>query len=117
QQILTLGVNEVEVVDVKDDDTIIKSIKKDPAHDEEEALKDIYRRLRPGDPPTVANARGLLRRLFFDSKNYDLGRVGRDKLNQKLGIDVDLAERTLTKEDFIGATKYLINLSKGEGTL
>ncbi len=67
----------------KNDDTIIKSIKKDPAHDEEEALKDIYRRLRPGDPPTVANARGLLRRLFFDPKKYDLGRVGRYKINQK----------------------------------
>jgi DNA-directed RNA polymerase subunit beta len=117
QQILTLGINEVEVVDVKDDDTIIKSIKKDPAHDEEEALKDIYRRLRPGDPPTVANARGLLKRLFFDPKKYDLGRVGRYKINQKLGLDVELAERTLTKEDFIGAMKYLITLRKGEGIL
>jgi DNA-directed RNA polymerase subunit beta len=107
----------VSVVDTKDDDTIIKSIKKDPAHDEEEALKDIYRRLRPGDPPTVANARGLLKRLFFDPKKYDLGRVGRYKINQKLGIEVDLAERTLTKEDFIGAMKYLITLRKGEGIL
>jgi DNA-directed RNA polymerase subunit beta len=117
QQILTLGIAEVDVVDAKDDDTIIKSIKKDPAHDEEEALKDIYRRLRPGDPPTVANARGLLKRLFFDPKKYDLGRVGRYKINQKLGIEVDLAERTLTKEDFIGAMKYLITLRKGEGIL
>jgi DNA-directed RNA polymerase subunit beta len=117
QQILSLGVTEVEVVETKDDDTIIKSLKKDPAHDEEEALKDIYRRLRPGDPPTVANARGLLRRLFFDPKKYDLGRVGRYKINQKLGIEVDLAERTLTKEDFIGAMKYLVTLRKGEGLL
>jgi DNA-directed RNA polymerase subunit beta len=117
QQILSLGISEVDVVDTKDDDTIIKSIKKDPAHDEEEALKDIYRRLRPGDPPTVANARGLLRRLFFDPKKYDLGRVGRYKINQKLGIEVDLAERTLTKDDFIGAMKYLITLRKGEGIL
>jgi DNA-directed RNA polymerase subunit beta len=117
QQILSLGITEVNVVDTKDDDTIIKSIKKDPAHDEEETLKDIYRRLRPGDPPTVANARGLLRRLFFDPKKYDLGRVGRYKINQKLGIEVDLAERTLTKEDFIGAMKYLITLRKGEGIL
>jgi DNA-directed RNA polymerase subunit beta len=117
QQVLTLGIKEVEVVDAKDDDTIIKSIKKDPAHDEDEALKDIYRRLRPGDPPTVANARGLLKRLFFDPKKYDLGRVGRYKINQKLGIEVDLGERTLTKEDFIGAMKYLITLRKGEGIL
>src|SRR6201981_1434495 len=117
QQILTLGINEVSVVDTKDDDTIIKSIKKDPAHDEEEALKDIYRRLRPGDPPTVANARGLLRRLFFDPKKYDLGRVGRYKINQKLGINVDSSERILTDKDFIAAIKYLINLRRGEGTL
>ena len=68
RQVLGLGVKEVQVVDTKLDDTIIKALKKDPAHDEEEALKDIYRRLRPGDPPTVPNARGLLKRLFFDPK-------------------------------------------------
>jgi DNA-directed RNA polymerase subunit beta len=117
QQVLSLGITEVDVVDTKDDDTIIKSIKKDPAHDEEEALRDIYRRLRPGDPPTVPNARGLLRRLFFDPKKYDLGRVGRYKINQKLSIEVDLTERTLTTQDFIGAMKYLVNLRKGEGLL
>ncbi|HEY4815292.1 MAG TPA: DNA-directed RNA polymerase subunit beta [Chthoniobacterales bacterium] len=117
QQVLSLGITEVDVVDTKDDDTIIKSIKKDPAHDEEEALRDIYRRLRPGDPPTIPNARGLLRRLFFDPKKYDLGRVGRYKINQKLSIEVDLTERTLTTQDFIGAMKYLVNLRKGEGLL
>ena len=117
QQVLSLGITEVDVVDTKDDDTIIKSIKKDPAHDEEEALRDIYRRLRPGDPPTIPNARGLLRRLFFDPKKYDLGRVGRYKINQKLSIEVDLIERTLTTQDFIGAMKYLVNLRKGEGLL
>src|SRR5271154_2463778 len=117
QQILTLGITEVSVVDTKDDDTIIKSIKKDPAHDEEEALKDIYRRLRPGDPPTVANARGLLKRLFFDAKKYDLGRVGRYKINQKLGIEVGLGERIMTNADFIAATKYLVRLLHSEGIL
>jgi len=117
KQILQLNVNKVKVVDTKDDDTIIKSLKKDPAHDEEEALKDIYRRLRPGDPPTVANARGLLKRLFFDPKKYDLGRVGRYKINQKLGTEVDLGERVMTKEDFIVAMKYLTGLRRGEGTL
>jgi DNA-directed RNA polymerase subunit beta len=117
RQILALGISSVKVVDTKDDDTVIKSLKKDPAHDEDEALKDIYRRLRPGDPPTVANARGLLKRLFFDPKKYDLGRVGRYKINQKLGINVGLDQRVMTNEDFISATKYLINLLKGEGTL
>src|SRR5476651_1871185 len=98
RQILTLGVKDVQVVDTKADDTVIKALKKDPAHDEEEALKDIYRRLRPGDPPTVPNARGLLKRLFFDPKKYDLGRVGRYKINQKLekhGVDVKGDERVM----------------------
>ena len=117
RQILSLGVKSVEVVDTKLDDTIIKALKKDPAHDEEEALKDIYRRLRPGDPPTVPNARGLLKRLFFDPKKYDLGRVGRYKINQKLTLDVTLEERVMTKEDFIAAMKYLTGLRRGEGTL
>src|SRR3954469_21354971 len=117
RQILTLGIKSVDVVDTKLDDTIIKALKKDPAHDEEEALKDIYRRLRPGDPPTVPNARGLLKRLFFDPKKYDLGRVGRYKLNQKMGIDVSLEERVMTKEDFIAAMKYLTGLRRQEGTL
>ncbi|MCE9612487.1 MAG: DNA-directed RNA polymerase subunit beta [Chthoniobacter sp.] len=117
RQILALGVKDVQVVDTKLDDTVIKALKKDPAHDEEEALKDIYRRLRPGDPPTVPNARGLLKRLFFDPKKYDLGRVGRYKLNQKMGLDTSLDERTMTKEDFIAAMKYLIGLRRGEGML
>src|SRR5437764_634723 len=112
-----LKMKSVKVIDVTHDDTVVKALKKDPAHDQEEALKDIYRKLRPGDPPTVANARALLKRLFFDPKKYDLGRVGRYKINQKLGIDVDLTERILTDKDFIAAIKYLINLRRGEGTL
>jgi DNA-directed RNA polymerase subunit beta len=91
-------------------------MKKDPAKNEDEALKDIYRRLRPGDPPTAANARALIKRLFFDPKRYDLGRVGRYKINQKLGIKGG-DSRILTKEDLVAATKYLLRLKKGEGSL
>jgi DNA-directed RNA polymerase subunit beta len=116
RQILTLGVKSVQVVEVKDGDTIIKSLKKDPAHEEDEALKDIYRRLRPGDPPTVTNARNLLKRLFFDAKKYDLGRVGRYKINQKLGLEVSLDERVMTDVDFIAATKYLVGLLHSQGS-
>src|SRR5207248_11621100 len=108
---------EAKLIDIATDDTVVKALRKDPAHDQEEALKYIYRRLRPGDPPTVANARALLKRLFFDPKKYDLGRVGRYKINQKLGINVDSTERILTDKDFIAAIKYLINLRRGEGTL
>jgi DNA-directed RNA polymerase subunit beta len=114
-QLLNLGHSSVQVVDTKNDDTVIKSLKKDPAHDEDEALKDIYRKLRPGDPPTVQNARSMLKRLFFDPKRYDLGRVGRHKINLKLEVSVDEATRVLTKEDFVAAMKYLIELKRGEG--
>src|SRR5688572_7828073 len=117
RQVMALGIKDVEVVDTKADDTVIKSLKKDPAHDEDEALKDIYRRLRPGDPPTIPNARALLKRLFFDPKKYDLSRVGRHKLNAKLGVDVSLDTRVVTKEDFIAAIKYVIGLRRNEGML
>jgi DNA-directed RNA polymerase subunit beta len=117
KQIAELGVNKIKVVDTTaDEGIIIKCMKKDPAKNEEEALKDIYRRLRPGDPPTAANARALIKRLFFDAKRYDLGRVGRYKINQKLGIKGG-DSRILTKEDLVAATKYLLRLKKGEGSL
>ncbi len=114
-QLIELGHKTLEVVDVKEGDILIKSLRKDPANNEEEALKDIYRRLRPGDPPTTANARALLKRLFFDPKKYDLTRVGRYKINQKLHTDVDEGERILTSSDFVSAMKYLLNLKKGDG--
>jgi DNA-directed RNA polymerase subunit beta len=118
RQIAELGINKIRVVDTSaDDGVVIKCLKKDPARNEEEALKDIYRRLRPGDPPTAANARALLKRLFFDPKRYDLGRVGRYKINQKLGLSGDSDSRILTKEDLVAATKYLLRLKRGEGSL
>src|SRR5437660_164486 len=117
KQIGELGVHKIKVVDTTaDEGIVIKCMKKDPAKNEEEALKDIYRRLRPGDPPTAANARALIKRLFFDPKRYDLGRVGRYKINQKLGIKGG-DSRILTKADLVAATKYLLRLKKGEGSL
>jgi DNA-directed RNA polymerase subunit beta len=118
RQIADIGITRIRVVDTSvDDGLIIKCIKKDPTKNEEEALKDIYRRLRPGDPPTPANARALIKRLFFDPKRYDLGRVGRYKINQKLALRADLDSRILSKEDLVAATKYLLRLKKGEGTV
>ena len=117
KQIAELGIHKIKVVDTTlDDGIVIKCMKKDPAKNEEEALKDIYRRLRPGDPPTAANAKALIKRLFFDAKRYDLGRVGRYKINQKLGIKGG-DSRILTKADLVAATKYLLRLKKGEGSL
>lgn len=118
KQIAELGATKIRVVDTSvDDGIIIKCLKKDPTKNEEEALKDIYRRLRPGDPPTAANARALIKRLFFDPKRYDLGRVGRYKMNQKLGIEDKADSRILKKEDLVAATKYLLKLKKGQGSL
>src|SRR6266849_5042206 len=118
KQIAELGVHKIKVVDTTvDDGIIIKCMKKDPTKNEEEALKDIYRRLRPGDPPTAANARALIKRLFFDPKRYDLGRVGRYKISQKLSMKRETDSRILTKDDLVAATKYLLRLKKGEGSL
>ncbi len=117
KQIADLGVAKIRVVDTsKDEGIVIKCLKKDPTKNAEEALKDIYRRLRPGDPPTAANAKALIKRLFFDPKRYDLGRVGRYKINQKLNFKEGDA-RILTAKDLCEATKYLLKLKKGEGSL
>ncbi len=108
----------IRVIDTAvDEGAIIRALKKDPTRNEEEALKEIYKRLRPGEPPTTANAKALLKRLFFDPKRYDLGRVGRYKVNQKLGLKVDLEQRILESGDIVAATKYLVRLKKGVGVV
>jgi DNA-directed RNA polymerase subunit beta len=112
------GLKTVTAIDTAvDDGAIIRCLKKDPTQNEEEALKDIYKRLRPGEPPTTSNAKALLKRLFQDPRRYDLGRVGRYKLNQKLKMDTDLDFRVVNADDVVGATKYLTRLKRGEGTL
>ncbi len=118
RQLSDAGIEKAKVIDTSaDDGVIIKTLKKDPTKSSDEALKDIYKRLRPGDPPTPANAKALLKRLFFDPKRYDLGRVGRYKINQKLGVNVDHDVRILTNEDIVEALRYLISLRKGEGSV
>jgi len=94
---------------------IINTLKKDHLKSKDEALVDIYRRLRPGDPPTVESARSLLNRLFFDPRRYDLGRVGRYVLNRKLGLKVSMDRRQLDCETVAAVIRYLIALKNGEG--
>ena len=114
----THGIHALKLIDTSaDDGAIVRALKKDTTQNEEEALKEVYKRLRPGEPPTTANAKALLKRLFFDPKRYDLGRVGRYKINQKLEMDVDVEQRTLQGHDVVMATKYLIKLKGGEGYL
>ena len=111
-------ITSIRVIDTAvDEGAIIRALKKDPTRNEEEALKEIYKRLRPGEPPTTANAKALLKRLFFDPKRYDLGRVGRYKVNQKLGLKVTLEQRIIESGDIVAATKYLGRLKKGEGVV
>jgi DNA-directed RNA polymerase subunit beta len=95
---------------------IVKNtLKKDPTENEEEALYAIYSLLRPGDAPNVETAREALDRVFFNPKRYDLGRVGRYKINGRLGVDVPKTETVLTKEDFVAILRYLVELSEGNG--
>jgi DNA-directed RNA polymerase subunit beta len=112
------GAKTVEVIDTEHiGDYFVLALQNDPCDCSEEALKEIYRRMRPGDPPSAQNAKLLLKRLFFDQKRYDLGVVGRHKMNLKLEMEVDLQERTLRQEDLVEAMKYLMRLRNGFGSL
>jgi len=83
----------------------------------DDAIIEIYRRLRPGEPPTLAMAKTLFDNLFFNPKRYDLSPVGRLKLNKRLGLDIPLDKRVLTADDIIAVIKYLLNLRSGKGEI
>ncbi|HSV74751.1 MAG TPA: DNA-directed RNA polymerase subunit beta [Chthonomonadales bacterium] len=92
------------------------TIEADVATDRDSALLDIYRKIRPGDPVTVDSARNLLQSIFYDSRRYDLAKVGRYKMNRKLGAPLPLTARTLTREDLVSILRYVINLAEGVGS-
>ncbi|NQZ57395.1 MAG: DNA-directed RNA polymerase subunit beta, partial [Lentisphaeraceae bacterium] len=113
-----MGEKSTEFVDTLElGNSFIINLDKDPSVDADDALKTIYKKMRPGDPASTANAKQLLKRLFFDMKHYDLGYVGRYKINQKLKINVDLNARTLQAEDIVAATKYIMRLKTTKGRL
>ncbi len=89
---------------------VVNTLEKDPSTREEEALIEVFKKQRPGEPPTLDNARSLLRALFFDPKRYDLTKVGRYKLNQRLGVSVPDGVRVLTTEDIVALVRKLIDL-------
>ena len=89
---------------------IANTLEKDPTTREEEALIEVFKKQRPGEPPTLDNARNLLRALFFDPKRYDLTKVGRYKLNQRLGVQVPEDVRVLTTEDIVNLVRRLVSL-------
>jgi DNA-directed RNA polymerase subunit beta len=122
EQIAAAGFDTIEVVDVSvDEGVLIKTLREDAKagiFSEEDALKDIYKRLRPGDPATSSNAKTLLRRLFFEPRRYDLGKVGRHKINQKLNLGDKVPEnlRTLHESgiEVIEAIKLLLRIYVGD---
>ncbi|MFC1584728.1 DNA-directed RNA polymerase subunit beta [Fibrobacterota bacterium] len=118
KKILEPGIKKVKlVVGIKNNPVIYQTINIDPTSNEEDALFKIYNLIRPGEPPNVSTARELLKRLFFDEKRYDLGELGRYRLNARLKIDVPEKTRVMTEMDFLAIMKYLISLFIQEGTL
>ena len=91
------------------------TLDKDPTTNTNEGLVEVYKRLRPGDPPTIDNARNLVNSLFFNFRRYDLAKVGRYKLNRKLGLEHEMSQRTLTNEDLVQIVARIIELNNGKG--
>ena len=109
------GIDRIEIFFPEKDDVgsiISQTLKKDPIHTHEEALIEIYRRLRPGDPPTLDSSRSLFENMFFNPQKYDFSRVGRLKLNTKLGLNTPLDEKILHPQDFYEVIKYLLKLKR-----
>lgn len=105
-------------IDEQYNDTSIKdTLFIDKINTPEEALREIYKRIRPGEPPTIETAKLLFEGLFFNTKRYDLSEVGRLKLNSKLGLNLPLTHRLLTAEDIVATVRYLLNLRKGIGSV
>ena len=112
EEIMTLFADEIGF---DEQDLLINTIAKDTTKTEEEALIELYQKMRPGEPAVLNTAREYLQRLFFDARRYDLGEVGRYKLNNRLKQDIKDHVTVLTKEDIISTIKYLIGLQNGKG--
>ncbi len=111
-----LGVKQVKAVPSNPNDvSILSTLRKDNTHSQETALVEIYKKMRPGDPPTLENAKSLMENLFFNKKRYELARVGRYKMNKKLGLKTSLDQRTISKEDLVLIIRYLFDLCNGKG--
>jgi len=103
-------------VNGKDQSDLIKTtLEKDTTGSENEALLELYEKMRPGEPAVIETAREFLNQLFFDPRRYDLGAVGRYKLNRRLKLQVNEKTTVLTKEDIVAAVKYLVSLQNGDG--
>jgi len=117
--ICTSGIKKVEVMAAPPSPLIVNSLAEDVTSSHEEALLRIYQRLRPGNPPQLEKARTLFQEKFFDVNRYRLGRVGRFRINRKLGLGVSEKEMTLRPDDLISSIQYLLDLfvSRGEAEI
>jgi DNA-directed RNA polymerase subunit beta len=114
------GITEVDICFPDRDEVgviVSRTLEKDAIRTPREALIEIYRKLRPGDPPTLETATALFNGMFFDARKYDFSKVGRLKFNIKLGIETPLDKRTLDPSDFVASIKYLLKLRKNIGTV
>ncbi len=103
-----------EDINISDYSIIFNTLQKDPTNSEKEAVEYIYRQLRNAEPPDEETARSIIEKLFFSEKRYDLGDVGRYRINRKLGLEIPTDVKVLTKDDIIAIIKYLINLSNSK---
>ena len=118
--ILEMGIKTIflQKEEVSGDYSIIyNTLNKDTSNSELEAVQHIYRQLRGSDAPDDETARGIIEKLFFSDKRYDLGEVGRYKINRKLGLDINLTTKVLSKEDIISIIKYLVRLTNGKAEI
>lgn len=112
---LGIAVSDDEILSLLGDSDVVRNtLERDVATTREDALIEIYRRQRPGEPPTVDSARSLLDGLFFNEQRYDLARVGRYKINKKLSEEIDADKRVLTHEDIVAALQYLLAVQAGD---
>ena len=114
ETICTSGLKQVEVMDEQKNPLLLNALNDDNTASHEEALLRIYQRLRPGNPPQLEKAKALFHEKFYDTNRYRLGRVGRFRINRKLGLDIDEGEMTLRAADLVAAIKYLMQLRNGE---
>ncbi|GMV93892.1 MAG: DNA-directed RNA polymerase subunit beta [Candidatus Hydrogenedentota bacterium] len=103
--------------DLVKDSSIASTLSLDPTQTQEDAFREVYARIRPGDPATDATTRTFFQKLFFDASRYDFAPVGRYKINRKLGLEISQETKTLTVEDVVATLQYLVRLRSGEGVL
>jgi DNA-directed RNA polymerase subunit beta len=115
-QCLELGIEKLKIIrpgDSNSPNIILNTLRKDPTKSDVQSIEAIYRQLRSGEPPDIETARGLIERMFFNEKRYDMGAVGRYRINKKLGLKIPYETTVLTREDITSIIEYLLELREG----